>query len=145
GPVIGVWRQPRVVRAQLVWAARGQPRTLGRIRRQCGKDESWRMKRYFPLILLLGCAAALAFGLVRLFQLRFEVGDVYPAYSTLRSDPLGTMAFYESLGRVSGVSTRRDFTTQNRLPEEPHTVYLQLAGSDYDWDWVPADLSRELE
>jgi len=103
------------------------------------------MKRYFPLILLLGCAAALAFGLVRLFQLRFEVGDVYPAYSTLRSDPLGTMAFYESLGRVSGVSTRRDFTTQNRLPEEPHTVYLQLAGSDYDWDWVPADLSRELE
>ena len=103
------------------------------------------MKRYFPLILLLGCASAFTFGLVRLFQLRFEVGDVYPAYSSLRSDPLGTMAFYESLGRVPGISARRDFSTQDRLPEEPHTVYLQLAGSYYDWDRVPADLSRELE
>jgi hypothetical protein len=103
------------------------------------------MKRYFPLILLLGCVAALTFGLVRLFQLRFEVGDVYPAYSTLRSDPLGTMAFYESLGQVPGISTRRDFSTENLLPEEPRTVYLQLAGSAYDWDWVPADLSRELD
>ncbi len=103
------------------------------------------MKKYFPLILLLGCAAALTFGLVRLFQLRFEVGDVYPEYSTLRSDPLGAMALYESLGQVSGLSTRRDFTTQNRLPEESYTVYLQLAASEYDWDWVPADLSHELE
>lgn len=103
------------------------------------------MKRSIPLILLLGCAAAFTFGLARLFQLRFEAGDVYPAYSTLRSDPLGVMAFYESLGRVPGISTRRDFSTQNRLPEQPHTVYLQLAASSYEWDWVPVDLSRELE
>ena len=129
----------------LVWSARGQPRAGGPVRRQCGKDEGRRMKRCFPFLLLLGCAAGVRVRPVRLFQLRFEVGDVYPAYSTLRSDPLGTMAFYESLGKVPGFSSRRDFTTQNRLPEEPHTVYLQLAGSDYDWDWVPADLSRELE
>ena len=103
------------------------------------------MKRCFPFFVLLGCAAAFAFGLVRLFQLRFEVGDVYPAYSTLRSDPLGTMAFYESLGQLPGISPRRDFSTQNHLPEEPRTVYLQLAASRYDWDWVPADLAHELE
>jgi len=103
------------------------------------------MKRCFPFFVLLGCAAAFAFGLVRLFQLRFEVGDVYPAYSTLRSDPLGTMAFYESLGQLPGLSTRRDLSTANRLPEEPHTVYLQLAAAGYDWEWMPADLSRELE
>jgi len=103
------------------------------------------MKKYFPLFLLLGCAVVFTFGLVRLFQLRFEVGDVYPAYSSLRSDPLGTMAFYESLGRMPGISTRRDLSTQTRLPDEPHTVYLQLAGSYYDWDRVPADLSHELD
>ena len=103
------------------------------------------MKRYLPFLLLLGCGAAFVFGLVRLFQLRFEVGDVYPPYSTLRSDPLGAMAFYESLGTVPGVSTRRDFSTQNRLPEEPHTVYLQVAATDYDWDRIPADLFQELE
>ncbi len=103
------------------------------------------MKNCFPLLFLLGCAAALTFGLVRLFQLRFEAGDVYPAYSTLRSDPVGAMAFYESLGKIPGLSTHRDFTTQNLLPEEPHTVYLQLAAPDYDWDWVPADLASELD
>jgi len=55
------------------------------------------------------------------------------------------MAFYESLGKVPGISARRDFSAGNRLPEEPHTVYLQAGADDYDWDWVPADLSRELD
>ncbi|HUA39342.1 MAG TPA: DUF4350 domain-containing protein [Candidatus Sulfopaludibacter sp.] len=103
------------------------------------------MKKYFPLFLLAGCTAALTLGLIRLFELRFEAGDVYPAYSSLRSDPLGTMAFYESLGKVPGLSARRDFSAGNRLPEEPHTVYLQAGADDYDWKWVPADLSRELD
>ncbi|HLZ53816.1 MAG TPA: DUF4350 domain-containing protein [Verrucomicrobiae bacterium] len=103
------------------------------------------MKKYFSLCLLAGCAAILALGLIRLFQLRFEAGDIYPAYSSLRADPLGTMAFYESLGKLAGISVRRDFSTGNRLPEEPHTVYLQVGGSDYDWDRVPADLFGELK
>ena len=103
------------------------------------------MKKSFPLFLLLGCTAVFVFGLVRLFELRFEVGDVYPAYSSLRSDPLGAMAFYESLGRVPGISVRRDFSTQNVLPEKTHTVYLQLGAYPYDWKWVPSDLSRELD
>ncbi len=103
------------------------------------------MKKYFPILLLLGCAAALVLGLVELFQLRFEVGDVYPAYSSLRSDPLGTMVFYESLGKVPGVSARRDFSVANRLPEEPHTVYLHLAASRYEWQRMPKDLYGEIE
>ena len=103
------------------------------------------MKKYFPLFLLLGCTAVFVFGLVRLFQLRFEAGDVYPPYSSLRSDPLGAMAFYESLGQLPGIATRRDFSTENRLPEKPHTVYLQLGAYPYEWDWMPADLSHELE
>jgi hypothetical protein len=103
------------------------------------------MKKYFPLILLLGCAAVFAFGIVQLFQLRFEVGDVYPAYSSLRSDPLGTMALYESLGRVPGVSARRDFSASDRLPEEPRTVYLHLAALRYEWGWMPKDSFHEIE
>ena len=79
------------------------------------------MKKHFPILVLLGCTAAFAFGLVQLFQLRFEVGDVYPPYSSLRSDPLGAMAFYESLEKLPGVSVRRDFNANNRMPEEPST------------------------
>ncbi|HEV2436829.1 MAG TPA: DUF4350 domain-containing protein [Verrucomicrobiae bacterium] len=103
------------------------------------------MKKHPSLFLLAGCMALFTLGLIRLFELRFEVGDVYPAYSSLRSDPLGTMAFYESLGKVPGMVVRRDFSAGNRLPEEPHTVYLQAGASDYDWDRVPADLFHELD
>ncbi len=103
------------------------------------------MKKSFPIVILIGCAAAFAFGIVQLFQLRFETGDVYPGYSSLRADPLGAMAFYESLGKIPGLSVRRDFSASNRLPEEPHTVYLHLAGDRYEWDWVSKDLFEEVE
>ena len=103
------------------------------------------MKKSVPFFILLGCAALFVFGLVALFQLRFESGDVYPPYSSLRADPLGTMAFYESLGTVPGITARRDFTTANRLPEEPGTVYLHLAADRYEFEWVPPELFRELK
>jgi len=97
------------------------------------------MKKYLPLVLLLGCFAFFAYGIVDLFKLRFEGGDVYPAYSSLRADPLGTMALYESLGKMPGVSARRDFSADNQLPEEPGTVYLHLAAESGEWDWLSAD------
>jgi hypothetical protein len=83
--------------------------------------------------------------MVRLFQLQFETGEVYPAYSTLRADPLGAMAFYEGLNKLPGISTRRDFSDSNRLPETPHTVYLHLAGSRYEWEFVDPDVLHEVQ
>jgi hypothetical protein len=102
------------------------------------------MKKYFPMLILLGGLAAFVFGIVQLFELRFEAGDVYPAYSSLRADPLGTMAFYESLGKLPGLTARRDFSASNRLPEEPGTAYLHLAAAPYEWDWLPDDLHHEI-
>lgn len=103
------------------------------------------MKKYFPIVILLGCAAAFAFGIVQLFQMRFEAGDVYPAYSSLRADPLGAMALYESLEKIPGLSVRRDFSASDRLPEEPRTTYLHLAGNRFEWDWLPPDSYREIK
>ncbi len=103
------------------------------------------MKRYFPIIILLGCAAAFAWGCIYLFQLRFEGGDVYPPYSSLRADPLGTMALYESLGKVPGLSVRRDFSASDQLPAEPQTVYFHLAGSSYEWNWLSPDLYQNIQ
>jgi len=103
------------------------------------------MKSRLPLILLLGGVAAFAFGIVRLFELRFAAGDVYPPYSSLRADPLGTMAFYESLGKIAGIDVRRDFSTSDRLPEEPGTTYLHLAARTYDWVGLPADSFHEIK
>ncbi|HTB82699.1 MAG TPA: DUF4350 domain-containing protein [Candidatus Sulfotelmatobacter sp.] len=103
------------------------------------------MKKYFPIVILLGCTAAFVFGILQLFEMRFAAGDVYPPYSSLRADPLGTMAFYESLGKLPGMSVSRDFSEANRLPEEPHTAYLHLAADNYEWEYVPDDLIHELK
>jgi hypothetical protein len=103
------------------------------------------VKNYLPSVALTGCAALLLFGIVHLFELRFEQGDVYPAYSSLRADPLGAMAFYESLGKVSGISISRDFSDTDRLPEEPRTVYLHLAGSPYEFNEISPDLYRNIQ
>lgn len=48
-------------------------------------------------ILLLGLLLLLAAGFVRLFIIRFDTGNIYPPYSSLRSDPLGTRLFFDSL------------------------------------------------
>lgn len=103
------------------------------------------MKKQLPLILTLACVAAFAVGIIVLFNLRFEVGDVYPPYSSLRSDPLGTMAFLESLQKLHRISVRRDFSIYNRLPEDKNTAYLHLGAERYDWNWMPNDLAREVE
>ncbi len=103
------------------------------------------MKRYFPIMILVSCAAALIFGIVDLFELRFEAGDVYPPYSSLRADPLGAMALYESLEKIPGLSVWRDFSDSSELPEEPQTVYLHLAGDPYEWNWLPPETFHDIQ
>lgn len=103
------------------------------------------MTRYFPFLILLGCAAAFAFGIVYLFDLRFQAGDVYPAYSSLRADPLGAMALYESLEKIPGLSVRRDFSNSDTLPRETQTAYLHLAGDPYEFNFMSQDTYRNIE
>ena len=103
------------------------------------------MKRYSPIILLLASAVALVFGIVHLFRLRFEVGDVYPEYSSLRSDPLGTMAFYESLEKLPGFSIERDFSTASHLPIGKQVTYFHLAASMTEWQELSKETFQEIE
>jgi hypothetical protein len=67
------------------------------------------LKRPAIVFACLGFAAVFVFGLVRLFELRLAQGDVYPPYSTLRTDPLGASIFYESLERLPHFSSQRFF------------------------------------
>jgi hypothetical protein len=104
-----------------------------------------RMKRLLSILLIVLGAVAFVAGLVQLFLLRFEAGDVYPPYSSLRADPLGTMAIYESLDELQGVTVRRDFSDANKLPEEKDTTYLHLAAAQAEWSWLPPELFTEIE
>jgi len=103
------------------------------------------MKRNGPVLLLALCAVALFFGLARLFQDRYETGDVYPPYSSLRADPLGTMAFYESLEKLEGVAVERDFSDVNRLPEGRQVTYLHLAAEADQWQWIDPALAKLID
>jgi hypothetical protein len=103
------------------------------------------MNRTFSLVLLLFCLIGFALGIAELFKLRFESGDVYPAYSSLRTDPLGASAFYESLDRLPGISAGRDLSVNGELPAGSGVAYLHLAGDSGDWKELPEETFKEIE
>lgn len=84
----------------------------------------------FSTILLLLVAALLALGLKQLFDLRFETGDIYPNYSSLRTDPLGTKALFESYEKL--MPAERNYGPLSRLKESRDTAlfFLGLEPSD---------------
>jgi len=64
--------------------------------------------RLFPALFLLMVIGLFVYGVTELLILRFQKGDVYPPYSSYRSDPLGTKAFYEGLALLQGMETVRN-------------------------------------
>ena len=67
------------------------------------------------VIVLLVVLAVFAAALAQLFALRFEAGDIYPPYSSLRADPVGVKAFYESLGNLPGMDVNRNYEDESRI------------------------------
>jgi Domain of unknown function (DUF4350) len=63
-------------------------------------------------------------GLTQLFLLRFEAGDVYPAYSSLRTDPLGSEVLFESLGQIQDSSPLRNFRPPDQVKLTTQTTFL---------------------
>lgn len=81
------------------------------------------------IILLFIVSVFFVGGLVNLFMLRFETGDIYPQYSSLRSDPLGTRAFYESLELCLQGSLQRNYLPYRHIPITAETTFLYLGAS----------------
>lgn len=91
-------------------------------------------------IVLALSLVGLGAGVLHLIQLRFSAGDVYPPYSSLRADPLGSKALWESLQQMPGVKVRRSFEPLEKLKESSGTT-LMLAGvparefrTAFDWE-----------
>lgn len=93
------------------------------------------MKNRTTLFLAALIAAVFVTGLVRLFVLRFEAGDVYPPYSTLRTDPLGGKAFFMALKNLPGIEVARSYRPVSRLkPTRGTTFFITGLGADAQWD-----------
>jgi hypothetical protein len=76
------------------------------------------------LVLLL-MIATFAYLLMAMMVNRFEEGSVFPPYSSLRSDPIGTRAYLESLQGMPNRQVEQNFLDWERLQEQPPgTLFL---------------------
>lgn len=85
--------------------------------------------------LSLICGLIFIAGMVQLFLLRFEAGDVYPAYSSLRTGPLGTQALYESLRRISADSVDRNFRPLRQVKIDADTTLMIIGIRELRFFW----------
>lgn len=95
-----------------------------------------------PLILFGLVLGGFLFGLVHLFNLRFETGDNYPPYSSLRADPLGTKAFFESLDPL--LPARRYLLPLSKLGDGRGTTLLWLGEDARKLRFLPGEF-KDLE
>lgn len=89
--------------------------------------------------------AAFGYGMVRLMMLRFESGDVYPYYSSLRSDPLGVKVLYESLTDCCGLKVERSYDPFNQIRNRAQAVYLDLGDHAAGVSLLPSGAADDLE
>ena len=88
---------------------------------------------------------SLLVGVSHLFILRFQAGDIYPVYSSLRSDPLGSRAFYDSLENFNEFSVQRNYNFLHSLNIGPDDVLFYLGADIPGSDRLPARISKDLD
>ena len=69
-------------------------------------------------------AAAFLWGVLHLFGVEFAAGDVYPEYSSMRTDPAGSRLLFDSLARIPGVTAARNYLPLESLKETRATIIL---------------------
>ncbi len=77
-------------------------------------------------LLLAAAMGLLLFGSLRLLGLRFDLGDVYPEWSSMRSDPRGTRAFYEAIELLPGVRAMRLDRPLQEVAQPEGTLLLRI-------------------
>jgi hypothetical protein len=86
--------------------------------------------QFLALALVL---AATAVGFVALYRLRLGQGDFFPAYSSLRSDPLGVRVLHDSLAALPGFRVGRWLQPFERLPDAPARTILVAGLAPEAW------------
>ncbi|THB76166.1 MAG: hypothetical protein D3926_18555 [Desulfobacteraceae bacterium] len=93
---------------------------------------------------MLLIAALFAYGLLSLLMMRFGKGDIYPPYSSFRTDPLGTRALYESLQGLDHIEPARHFEPVSKF-KQVHNTCIVFAGVPTGSNlWVPEDWMEDF-
>lgn len=97
------------------------------------------MKRMTAIWGVLCISIGFVWGLYKLCNLRFEQGDIYPAYSSLRSDPLGTKGLYEALSCLPELQVTRNFLPIDQAQiAKPYTWFMIGMSTSLDSDYLHA-------
>ncbi len=97
------------------------------------------------LMLLVAFLAIFIYGVGKMFLIRFEGGDVYAVYSSLRADPLGTKAFHDSLRNLRHTSVSRNYRPLSKLRHSREPTVLYLGARAWDLTLVDEDLLGAFE
>ena len=101
--------------------------------------------KFIPAVALILLGISLLVGVIQLFMLRFQAGDIYPPYSSLRSDPLGTRALYESLENLNEIAVGRNFHMLHSLKVGPDGVLFYLGADIPSYDLISERISQDLD
>ena len=88
-------------------------------------------------LLLVAILVIAVVALTRVLSIRYDAGESYPAYSSLRADPLGTRVLFEAINKQPGVKATRQFGPLQKVEGHPGSALL-LCGIDAEsfnsWD-----------
>lgn len=101
----------------------------------------WKLSLFLLPLLFVG----LIFGIAKLFQLRFDQGDIYPPGSSLRSDPLGGKVFFESLRDLESLEVTRLYEPLNKVGSGKGKSLFVIAAGAWDLNWVPREEMKQIE
>lgn len=92
----------------------------------------------------IGLGVAMIWGLEQVAMGPLETGDVYPPYSSLRTDPLGAKALYESLEAMPGITVERLYKERAVL-DGPDEAMFVLGVDPVGWWSVKAKTLEDYE
>ncbi|HEY7160586.1 MAG TPA: DUF4350 domain-containing protein, partial [Acidobacteriota bacterium] len=84
------------------------------------------------------------YALLHLLIMRYSSGDVYPEYSSMRTDPFGTKAFYESLRDCCDLRVSRNFEEFSKIKNNTNVTVI-FAGANFSGDKIPESFFNDLE
>ncbi len=107
------------------------------------KKETQTARRGSVWALVALLVALFVWGAFEVVTMPLETGEVYPEYSSLRADPLGAKALYESLDALPELSVSRLFKDRSELDSGTALVVLGVgAGS---WTEIPQNAVTAYE
>jgi hypothetical protein len=104
------------------------------------------LRNSVSLALLIATALVFAAGLAWLFNERIQSGRLYPRYASVRTDPFGSRALYETLDRMPAITASRNRLPLHRLEIHPaHRKDTVLFISGASWPWFALGTSDTLK